>query len=155
MSEIQNGEAKYWAYPTKNYTYDQEIRDFLDKYIIPYLKSKRVGNIEAYATIILMNGITTYWANTPDGIMEIYLRFDGDRQKISKGIGGKDYFIFQFNKTNGNVEPWGGIESSHPRDYYMNSTEFACASQTNRLHVFCAKVIMMDGWEIKDDYPWF
>ena len=59
---------------------------------------------------------------------------------------GKDVFRLQMNQYT-NYRLWGGSAYTHTRSVMLRQ----CINES----VYgCAGVIMADGWEIKDDYPW-
>ena len=69
---------------------------------------------------------------------------------------GKDVFMFSFDYKN-SLEPYGlGFVSGmsevphFSRDNLLKGSDRAC----QRHGLYCAAVIMLDGWEIRDDYPW-
>ncbi len=79
---------------------------------------------------------------------------------------GKDTFLFFLSHKNGLVafgdgEPRGSdwdyqtlnTTGENTRDFIMtSSSRYAC--KKNGYGYWCTALIMMDGWEIKDDYPW-
>ena len=65
-------------------------------------------------------------------------------------INGKDLFAFRLKFNEGKIVPDGdGFSSSYIKtpDYSHNCNKATTGN-------FCAKVIMDNGWEIPDDYPW-
>ena len=74
---------------------------------------------------------------------------------------GRDMFLFSI-QPNSRVIPYGigmiagNVQSpGYDRDKLMESSGSDLRSCARSKHgIFCAAVIMMDGWEIKDDYPW-
>ena len=72
---------------------------------------------------------------------------------------GRDLFMFAVTKKHG-VTPFSyddteNSEVERDRDELLNgpSAENYQCSRSGR-GMWCAAVIMMDGWEIRDDYPW-
>lgn len=37
---------------------------------------------------------------------------------------------------------------------YLKTNGYPCAKTGNLTETYCGELIMLDGWEIKDDYPW-
>lgn len=67
---------------------------------------------------------------------------------------GKRTFVFQL--SNGKFGPYG--MENNDREEVLNAckygnTDVPDVSSKGRRH-YCARLIQMDGWEIKDDYPW-
>lgn len=69
---------------------------------------------------------------------------------------GKDFFIFSIIPEG--LVPYGykgGGISGHTFDNTEDITsENTYACNKNKKGVWCAALIMLNGWEIKDDYPW-
>jgi len=76
---------------------------------------------------------------------------------------GKDLFCFDIRKDSGLV-PWGYVSTSEcdvpdadtrSRTFFMSSS--SCQSYScnkNNRGMWCAALIIIDGWHIADDYPW-
>ena len=67
---------------------------------------------------------------------------------------GKRTFVFQL--TNGEFGPYG--MGNNDREEVLKACKYGNTDDPNisskgRRH-YCARLIQMDGWEIKDDYPW-
>ncbi len=71
---------------------------------------------------------------------------------------GRDVFMFSIDEQRGFI-PYGlgilwnnsGEDYVPPtRDFLMNGEDRSCKNAG----LFCAGVIMLDGWQIKSDYPW-
>ena len=68
---------------------------------------------------------------------------------------GKRTFVFSLHK--GRLEPYGS-QYNYSREQVLEACKYGNTddpeiSSKGRRH-FCARLIQMDGWEIKDDYPW-
>lgn len=71
---------------------------------------------------------------------------------------GKDVFMFSFDYKNG-LKPYGlgfiaSMENTQKlvsRDSLLKGSDLRACQNDG---IYCAAVIMMDGWEICDDYPW-
>lgn len=71
---------------------------------------------------------------------------------------GRDVFMFSMDTKSGFV-PYGMgiIASNDPEDYVTPTREFLLngeARSCSKDGIYCAGVIMIDGWTIKNDYPW-
>ncbi len=64
---------------------------------------------------------------------------------------GKDVFLMGLTQSNSKFGMFGYEQKS--RNTLMNHSGWGCASSRNAY--FCGALIQQDGWEIKDDYPWF
>ena len=72
---------------------------------------------------------------------------------------GKDFFVFSIISPDGLV-PYGykdgGISgmsyNTFDRNKLKSSVDYACNARHKG--IWCSALIMTDGWEIKDDYPW-
>ena len=64
---------------------------------------------------------------------------------------GKDVFLMGISQSNSKFNMFGYEQKS--RDTLMNHSSWGC--KTSKTTYYCGAVIQQDGWEIKDDYPWF
>ena len=78
---------------------------------------------------------------------------------------GRDVFVFSIfpfkNSEKGKVVPGtieacsdGAAHNTKSRDFLLYNSCWGCKSDHSGTGYGCAAVIMKDGWEIKDDYPW-
>ncbi len=164
MSEIDNGAVSGWDF-TKS------TQDFMSTYLIPYLKiSKNCGvsgtdcwngnymyrpdgtvfeSINSFNKVKLQDG--TFLAIANQGIhVHIYADIDGYKGKSRYG---KDVFIFTitpiaFSDYIHNVNKPGFyiFGSGMPRSTLLPY----CKTDG----IGCGALILLDGWQIKDDYPW-
>ena len=170
LSEIDNGPVSDWDTSLSNELYYQ-------RYIKPYYKiikeydkgsfpsdyhalCKSVkyecdyyAHVSASDTIrfIIENG-TLLFLNDNDVTRLIVTDINGLK---GPNIWGKDIFIFSYQ--NNQVIPYGldVIYSLSPdfkadKDYLLNGESRSC----QRDGVFCAAIMMLDGWEITDEYKW-
>ena len=75
---------------------------------------------------------------------------------------GRDFFVFSIHKDYGLV-PFGykgssDIESydTFDREHIKTSPRYGCKNNKGAYTNggYCSALIMTDGWEIRDDYPW-
>lgn len=156
MSEIDNDSYENW-----DNINDIGREAYIEKYWRPYLKVIKTCNTDTECGYIKKEGY--YWRNANNttyaqkGMNEynliindgVFIMFGGDfRIYIDLNAGqtpnryGHDFFIFSV--TNKGVYPNG-----YPSTSYCNKT-----SNYGSNGEFCASKIMVDGWKIKDDYPW-
>lgn len=64
---------------------------------------------------------------------------------------GKDVFLMGISQSNSKFNMFGYDQKS--REDLMNNESWGC--KTSKSTYYCGAVIQQDGWEIKDDYPWF
>ena len=106
--------------------------------------------------IILSNGtLLGFW---PRGnVVEVYVDTNG---KHKPNMSGKDQFAFIIVKSAisnifGNISKEGiyFYGQGYDRNALKNSG-YPCSKTGTLTGVYCGALIMLDGWEIKDDYPW-
>ena len=184
LAQKDYDEPKYWdsskgqsANNMKNAT-----SLWVEKYIIPYLSGAKVygwkslaqaGFKKGYVTLngkVISNGNLTgvnnsaYIIELPNQVLltfdlnsttvegnlyltDILCRFDiNGKQK--QNMWGRDLFMFYFDTSKGKWLPYG---LSDTRENLLKSY---CTKSTEWGNIYCSAVIMQDGWEIKDDYPW-
>ncbi len=149
------------------------IKSFADTYLIPYLKllTKPIltSNIEyagykypktrdgreymftpAYI-LVLTNGVTLFMLyNGSTSVYTYPLIFVDINGKKGPNILGRDFFAFQFDGVNKMK-----LEALGP-DTDRDRLKSYCMSENGEKYenLYCTKLIMLDGWQIKDDYPW-
>lgn len=101
---------------------------------------------------ILLNNGVLIGVNRLDNGVTIIVDIDG---KLSKNIYGKDVFMFSFDPDHG-LEPYGlgmvaggGIQDKNILYNYLLNREYRSCLQKG---IFCAAIIMLDGWEISPNY---
>ncbi len=173
LSEAFNGDTNYWNYNQTNY-------NLFEQYITPYLKkSKKLtkddadikyykpdGTEELYFTALydnaeiirLANGTDIFLPNTPD-IRGGMFCFDINGYNQKPNTFGKDFFVVTIKKGYG-LLPYGLHESSdydiyddYDRDIITEGTRYGC-NTTGGNGAFCMALLIYDGWEFKEDYPY-
>ncbi len=160
---------------------NNKAEDFANTYVIPYLKvSKNCGTKstgecdfsfkrpnEATTTLstntakfylndgvfVGVNAVNTSYSGVSRKQADIYIDINGQKKP---NFMGKDVFHFIYYiywegnpGITGKLSPYG----SKDRDYNLNSSDPAVCN-TGGTGEYCTRVIMQDGWEIRDDYPW-
>ena len=169
LSEKDNGPKEYWPQSCK----DDTCEDFYKTYFLPYLSSIRTLQFSGYGgyniaiyfndgTLLVGKAITD-WYFFPNA-----KNFDKDTFAVETENGGvvrKDcgttYFAFRFT-------PWAQTEAN--RFHYKkgfepyrhslaeNTTDsltegpYGCGAASSA-NVFCTAIILNNGWQIPDDYP--
>ncbi len=166
MSEIDNGPMEDWIDEVEGDTGEtntDETKTFVDTYVTPYLKvvkqeqmrtsgmpyeyfrrenGKLVsGGGHTHYSIALTNGIYLHFNADYTQEDSISLRIDTNGEK-KPNIVGRDTFFANFNS----------------KGFYMNgsgnSRETLLKYCKGDGSDACGALIQLDGWEIKDDYPW-
>ena len=171
MAEIDYGEIGSW-----NFTLNNE--SFYNTYLKPYLKvikefdlSSVPSDYHAYCKddkAICDNyaGVTkssTKKFVIENGVLLILASIENSKTVIvdingfnGPNVWGRDIFLFNTDKEKG-IVPYGlGEVAGMPADYeptktYLLDMEYRACNQDG---VFCAAIIMLDGWEITDEYKW-
>ncbi|MDR1326892.1 MAG: type II secretion system GspH family protein [Heliobacteriaceae bacterium] len=173
LSEIDNGSLENW-------NYSLSAAAFLDTYLAKYLKNlkavstttidnklhyKFLDGTRAYNTTTLtghsllsINGvhvsIGSFMFNDAKDIM---IDINGEKGPNTYG---KDFFLFVISAKHGLIPNGSAIISgmyANPehltRNELINGNRIR-ACRKDGYGYWCAALIMQDGWEIKDDYPW-
>ena len=172
MSEADNESIEYWDFTLNS-------ADFFTKYLQKYMpnilnirysdimnevKYKRPnGTVESSFTLLagsalvvsLKDGSLLYWNQTIYNHKTVCVDLNGLKKP---NIIGRDFFCFSIvNNNSKKFVPYGAYGSSDmPMDDMTRESakkgSYAC-SRSGRGQ-FCSALIMLDGWKIKDDYPW-
>ena len=167
-----NGDPKYWAQsiPMENgELYYKLIDSFYETYLLPYIRSefvkgteKEIGYQEFTGTlsdpnvkvkadstqfIKLVNGTVIRYTLNNNGIeySDILLYVDVNGCK-KPNIMGKDIFLLCFSFKTGRLSFYGAGQGRQNLLYQCGKS----------LHgdQLCGQIILLDDWEIKEDYPW-
>mgnify|MGYP000039011796 CR=1 FL=1 len=166
LSEAENGEIEYW-----DLTLGSDV--FIEKYIVPFLKNIGKTSGREINTLInykYLNGqtITEFSANGTDTsvrkladgsiiFVDSWTPDDGSYRTIMVDINGykrpnvlgKDLFSFWINKTNG-LSPSGSCTG----DECLEPALHMCNKEADKSGYACARVIIQNGWQITENYPW-
>lgn len=122
---------------------------WLQKYLLPYIKTTETTAKGKYAIVALPNGSGFSNYNS----LYFFCVKYSDCQKDVEEYNSRDRFIFQFTSSKG-FEPYSsGWKGTREEFFIRNSAGHLCA-KGKRQGGLCAKLIEYDGWEIKNDYPW-
>ena len=166
MSEAVNGPMEDWQIEGINdLSYAEITKNFVERYITPYLTTVNKKQLPSsgmpydyyyrengklvnagghtYYSIALNNGTYLHFNADYGQSNPISLRIDINGEK-KPNIAGRDTFHLYFF-------PKFEFEGSNlTRTQLING----CKNGVNRGSVHCGRIIQMDGWQIKDDYPW-
>ena len=161
MAQAEHGGRFDDWIPSYHYLSFTEIREWLEKYLFPYIKYSDVSDCRGEGMVgdntFIQEGICFHMAN---GAL-IWIHINDDGGDLIYYVNGKiqsnprNAFQFQFAKTNKKsefVEPyvfnWNGNESSLKTD-----GTWGCYKGCTNCG-YCTKIIQLNNWEIPDDYPW-
>lgn len=173
-STIDNGHMTIWEMGSSGD--GQAADDFNKKYLTPYLSVMRncgtstSGNCNfsfsylnsttmqplnsSWARFYLADGtfVATYAQNSGSTVrLQICVDINGQKQPNKMG---KDIFLYNLTIkesyiTEGKITPDG---IGYDRNTLVSSAAYNCNKAASGVR--CATLIMKDGWQMKDDYPW-
>lgn len=186
------GPTSDWEdWPSDVWNSDSLSERWVKKYIIPYTKVTKQGDIYKNSKLGVPNTVgidggknavtSTYTIVKPDGTIwgfmpnvnngtgvRIYVFLN--TPKTRDAILGKDVFTFLLLKSNKPiVKAWGQGHTREELTYEgvmpnsnpsMGLPNAGSCNKKGSSHSYavpgaaCSALIMIDGWEIKDDYPW-
>lgn len=170
LSEIENGPSLYWEFKGGSDTdpeYREEIASdkaktfeffdtYLDKYISPIKKEladrDEKGVSKGYPYFVLKDGSYVFFHR--GGCFD--MTFDLNGHKLPNQYG-RDRFKFLLctAKNNNEYFPNSNITfgPAFQKDAY-NLSRTELLSKCKQGHsTYCTQLLMIDGWEFKDDYP--
>ena len=178
LSELENGNLTYWNYNQSTAEFfNQYIKPQLktinmtsfgkipDK--IQYTRpngtiENNFTPLESTALIVSTVDGTTFYLTGGSRFSRTYktICFDLNGYKKPNKFG-KDFFVISISKDYGLV-PYGykGTSdldgySTFDRNKIIKAQRYGCKKEAGYTNgAFCLGLIMTDGWEIKDDYPW-
>jgi hypothetical protein len=159
LSQVDNGDFLGWSYTSTD--------ELFEKYFKNYLKTINVqkdihvsGDFTVGVKVIFQDGTQAVFSNHSNfvngtapasssfrhPVVVFYARPEANKTDINqKGYNyAKEIFYFLIN-DDGHLEP---PDLGLTREQNIAK----CKSSAS---VDCSTVIVKDGWEIKDDYPWF
>ncbi len=170
MSELENGDKEYW-------NYDLPAETFMNTYLKPFLKDvEQTNGFDIHKTINYkyLNGDRITESSVNDKNNSVIKLSDGtiifvdgwssgentgrgilvDTNGFKKpNILGRDLFAFGITPSFGFApSDLGKVE----REEALSVKLHMCSKSKSawKSGYACSLVIMMDGWEIKSDYPW-
>ena len=147
-------------------TSNQEIMDWYNEYLGKYIKTTKLSKIndgiigalaDGSGFVIIYSGHSTF--------CPVYEKCEQSLKNVSNSgltlftskMDGKNTFGFIL-RGNGSFKTYdvcwdgtreGAIKLGSPSCSYGDADKYGCADK----HKLCSKLIEIDGWEIKDDYP--
>jgi len=168
-SKLENGDISTW---------DTSLSEaqIAEKYVVPYLKVVNTFSSDKYKpspknlqdndgyifwwganVYALNNGATFVVTNRNYAGMLISVDINGEK---APNIVGKDVFTFSIDKTKNTLLPFGyNFKREQIIDsQYSYNVGGGCHKKGGWGNYYrgscCAALIMNDGWQIKDGYPW-
>lgn len=164
LSEVENGALSYWEFPLDNDS--DSMRLFYDKYLSKFIKTIKIdngsqNNIDNEGNEIdqLYNYLIVYFSDGSSATMRPSgTNIDINFYPVAARMGNiknryADIFAFVLQKEGKSfVEPytaqWDGT-----RENLINHPRYGCR-RTSPTTNYCCKLLQLNNWQIKDDYPW-
>jgi len=155
LSEIDNGPTDSWDYGT--ILDGASTNAWFNTYLKPYLKTTSVTVQADRVSVKLPDGVTFHAHHNTATTVAFYVFTESTSTKIGQ-TWGKGLFGFYLSTVlaNNQFAPYIDTTTVDPaklgtRDYWITGAD-GCSPTGLKYH--CAGLIMFDGWQIKDDYPW-
>ncbi len=147
LSEIDNGPAYSWDYGDGSAVGNKK---FVENYIAPYYRNTGVIVAQDGSPgIQLADGTNIFFSK--GSYMDVGVLFEPN--KAQKDGRNKFYYDFYPGVAENTFRPYeAGRENIQGREKYSVG-DWGCNS-TGVWKAMCSGLIMYDGWQIKDDYPW-
>ena len=149
MAEADGNSWKDWAATTAAATESNsrhKVVTFQNKYLLPYMSYVETMDIDVHKRRVLLND-GSYFTNMQGMCMDFNFDVNGDKKPNEIG---SDIFVFLY------------CPLSHPN--MLNKAEFVPYTETSNRDVAlsrcrnnainCSTLLMLDGWEFKNDYPY-
>ena len=178
LSEYENGEMADWEFPKQGY--DANMNTFFRRYYMPYLKDAKECNSpncftkENYSLKVFSgepanglflasyliktnDGMYVYFLpNTPANYIWMFVDINGHQKPNQIGY---DIFVFDIygypnpnNRKSYRIKFWG---EHFTDEHLLTDANYACSKSPSKYSGFyCGALIMHNGWEIPDSYPW-
>lgn len=161
LSEVDNGPVIYWSKDARKENEDGSITNisgtlaFYNTYLAKYLKKMPSSTDADRANVVLADGSTI--SMNIGYCLDIVYDYNGKKNPNVMGVDKFDFLLcteegynagFIRNKQNlfDAYFPGGCVKNKCSRENLMD----ACKQNA----AFCSALIMNDGWEFKDDYPY-
>ncbi len=171
LSELENGSVTEWEYPLHN---AESIKEFLNKYVTPYIKYTKIETENNLVYLYLNNGTIIRFHNNADN--ETVLQMNVYLNGKDNAIKGKNQFVLYLgyydssnlpNNCNSRIYKcqkngvffydYLGFDTTEYNSAHealtANRGKYACY-KNSAYKTACGALIMNDGWKIEKDYPW-
>ena len=157
LAEVEYGEVENW--PDIDLTQESATEDWFNTYLRKHMNvssvERMVHDYTVWVKFVDGGAFGIRFANMNSNVFDMYFypyakdvdkcQRDSNSQSLCTGV---KYFTFQYKKTG--LQPYGGfgLQRSKLLDYCSGNPTMSYKN-------FCTGLIFYDGWQIKDDYPWF
>ena len=184
LSEAENGDFENWSVDENLYFTIDGTKFFVNKYIKPYYKSLKIcgeggstGNKNTCGAAPVSSNGVQYVTNNGTAISMVYtgkskllilVDLKPTRKTVFKKEDkslGKNVFYFDTDNYTKRLMPSGWVKNLTREmaltGYETNGYRYSCKKlkkndddiYTDYRHA-CTALLMIDGWEFKEDYPW-
>lgn len=135
---------------SKNYDGTTKTTEaFAKTYLLPNVSAAKHGVVNGKYTIYLNDGTSFYL--TKEQCLHFFFDANGGKRP---NVSGRDVFRYTYCPASIDrnlIDAQPGVLIAYPWQSGKNRTQArnACKSSPDT----CSKLLMMDGWEFKDDYP--
>ncbi len=180
MAQAEYGDTSSWStlfnVDVDDFAQTTELgRLWADKYLLPYMKKLKNAEIMTLSDAGYKNNITSksgssliyvgsnyYITHLSNGVILLitYEYINGkafvpliyvDVNGITNpNMAGRDVFLFTFRPNINKLVPYA---YNYPRETLKDRCKKDNSLRAS-YNLYCTALIMLDGWEIKDDYPW-
>ena len=158
LAEVEYGEVENWPDPdlTQESATEEWFNTYLRKHMNVLSVERMVHDYTVWVKLVDGSAFGIRFAATNSKtVFDMYFYpYAKDVDSCQKDVNsrqaccGSKYFTFKYQKTG--LEPYGGLglQRSQLLDY--------CSGKPTKEYAnYCTGLIFYDGWQIKDDYPWF
>lgn len=169
MSEIDNGDMRFWDFNTEGYKVDGKkdhakvselCENFFNRYLKKYLKyySYEKGlntSDENGATIFTTNRIIFYDGTiaylNAGSCYDLFFDTNGDRKPNQNGRDRFAMYLCPYGQKNKLTPNEKVTTAASPGGNDRNGAYNLCKKNA----YLCARLLQIDNWEFKSDYPWW
>lgn len=146
LSELDNGRASSWTYPAS--ADGAQTLTWFNTYIAPYIKYEKIDAQSWGINVYLSDGTSMQFYMSTTTMEPAFFTEPNKTDQI-----GRNVFYWQFNTTGkANVlQPYDNGTSGTGRTKWLSGSNACTTSGTKKA---CAGLIINDGWQILDSYPW-
>ena len=171
LAQVEYGDMETWDCFVKGSISPEE---FADKYIIPFFKDTNIKKFGDWSKAgyknppKLMDGSDTtsgyYYFQVPQGYIYGISYYDAPERRVflvnidvngisGKNIIGRDIFVATYGYNN-EENNFYKLQMYNYNNYSRQQILDRNCNKTGGTGQYCGAIIEMDGWEIKDYYPW-
>ena len=171
MAQQDYGEPTEWDWGKENSK--ENLSRIAETYLLPYLsldsnqgvrnsngKEDYIVRLKDGTTLVLdLDGCTNPDICNPISIRTMYIAVSHKNKHSNYWGTDRDYsredYLLKFARNRGEGLVFFNWLDKTNREDLMNDTTYGCNKNVAKhLRYNCGQIIFMDGWQIKDDYPW-